>query len=98
MNRVNIQPQALTDVEEAAAWYETQQNGLGTEFVLELDAAVERATANPTIYEIQYLEARRVLLRRFPYSVYFIYERDVVEVFAVLHQHSAPSAWQGRTP
>jgi len=96
LNKINVQPQARAEVEEAAVWYERQRPGLGIEFILELDAAIERAAASPDIYSRQYREARRVLLRRFPYAVYFVYEDKVVEVFAVLHQRREPSRWRSR--
>ena len=54
LNRVNIQPDAIADSEEAAGWYENQQPGLGVEFILELDAAYEKAADNPAMYEAQY--------------------------------------------
>ena len=79
-------------------WYEAQRPGLGVEFVLELDAAMERAARSPEVYAMQYREARRVLLHRFPYSVYFVFENRVIEVLAVLHQHQEPSLWQSRVP
>ena len=98
MNRVKIQGQASAEADEAAAWYEAQCPGLGVEFVLELDAAMERAASSPEVYAMRYREARRVLLRRFPYSVYFVFENRVIEVLAVLHQHQEPSLWQSRVP
>jgi plasmid stabilization system protein ParE len=94
--RVNVQPRAQAEAEQAAEWYEAQQPGLGIEFVLELDAAIERAGETPLAYAQLYQEARRVLAHRFPFAVYFVYERDVVDVFAVLHQHRAESLWQSR--
>lgn len=98
MNRVFIQPQAQAEDEQQAEWYETQQVGLGIEFVLEIDAAIERAAESPEMYAVQYRDARRVLVRRFPYAVYFIFESDIVEVFAILHQHRESSLWQSRVP
>jgi len=96
LSRVNIQPQAHADAERAGAWYETQRLGLGIEFVLELDAAIERAADSPKMYARLYREARRVLLRRFPYAVYFVDEGEVLEVFAILHQQQEPAVWQAR--
>jgi plasmid stabilization system protein ParE len=96
LNRIRIQPQAAADAEEAAGWYEAQRLGLGVEFALELDAAIERAAESPDLYAPQYRDARRVLLRRFPYAVYFLFEDAGVEVFAVLHQHRTPSLWRSR--
>jgi plasmid stabilization system protein ParE len=96
LKSVNIQPRAEAEADEAAAWYEAEQPGLGIEFLLELDAAIERAAETPLAYAPVFLEARRVLTRRFPFAVYFVYDRDVVEVFAILHQQRASSLWQSR--
>jgi toxin ParE1/3/4 len=93
---VNIQPRAEAEAAEAAAWYEAEQPGLGIEFLLELDAAIESAAETPLAYAQVFMEARRVLTRRFPFAVYFVYEHDVVEIFAILHQQRATSLWQSR--
>ncbi len=96
MSRVKIQPAAQTDAEKAAEWYEIQQSGLGIEFILEVDAAIARVADTPEIYAMQFLEARRVLLRRFPYAIYFTYQFDTIEIFAILHQKQETSKWQSR--
>jgi len=96
LNQVRIQSAAAADVAEAASWYEDRRAGLGIEFILELDAAIDRASDTPEIYEVIYLNARRVFVRRFPYSVYFVFDGGIVEVFAVLHQHQTPRTWRSR--
>ena len=96
MKLVSIQPRAEAEADEAASWYEAEQPGLGIEFLLELDAAIERAAETPLAYAQVFMEARRVLTRRFPFAVYFVYEHDVVEIFAILHQQRATSLWQSR--
>jgi hypothetical protein len=37
LKRVHVQPQAIAETQEAAAWYERQRPGLGIEVLLELD-------------------------------------------------------------
>jgi plasmid stabilization system protein ParE len=96
LTRVNIQPQALAEAEEAALWYERQRPGLGIQFILELNVAIERAVQFPRAYERLYREARRVLLRRLPYAVYFVDENDGVETITVLHQRRASWIWESR--
>lgn len=96
MKRVHIQPVAAIDIEETAIWYETQEPGLGIEFILELDAAIDLAVEGPENYEDLGLGIRRVLLQRFPYAVYFLLEKKAVEIIAVLHQHRSPFIWQSR--
>ena len=96
MTRILIQAAAQVDIDLAASWYESNQGGLGIEFLLELDAAMERIVDFPRSYEIQYLSARRALMRRFPYAIYYVLMGSTLEVFAVLHQHENPDNWQDR--
>jgi hypothetical protein len=78
LNRVNIQPDASADTAQAAGWYEAQRPGLGIEFVLEVDAAIERACFDPESYAILFRNVRRALLRRFPYAVYFVLQNGSI--------------------
>jgi len=94
--RLRLQPQARLDAEQAAAWYEGERPGLGIEFTLELDIAVEKAAESPLAYAPVAGPVRRVLMRRFPYAVYFLLDGDEVEVIAILHQARAAEAWQTR--
>jgi hypothetical protein len=50
----------------------------------------------PLVYAPLHQEVWRVLVRRFPFAVYFLCDTSVVEVFAVLHQHRDVSLWQSR--
>lgn len=98
MIQLIIQPQAAHEAGEAARWYEEQHPGLGIEFLLELDAALDRVLDHSDIYPPMYGEARRVLVRRFPYAAYFVVEPDTVQVIAVLHQRRNPDIMQSRLP
>jgi len=44
------------------------------------------------MYPIVYEDVRRVLVRRFPYSVFFVLERTRAVVLAVHHQHRDPAS------
>lgn len=96
MTSVHVRAEAALDIAQAAEWYESQRTNLGVEFVLEVDAAIERATEGPQHYRPVHHEVRRVLVRRFPYNVFFIWRDDQIDIFAVLHQHRAAGAWQRR--
>jgi plasmid stabilization system protein ParE len=81
-----IEPQASLDIEEAARWYENQLIGLGVEFVLEVDCTIEKIQNNPKLYLQSYRTARRALLHRFPYAIYFVVNDRAIHILAVLHQ------------
>jgi len=91
-----VRPLAETDVRDAAFWYESKREGLGAEFTLELDALYERIVEAPRQFPEIGEGARRALVRRFPYAVYFVIGEDAPVIIAVLHQHRRPEAWRGR--
>jgi plasmid stabilization system protein ParE len=93
---VIVRPLAEADVREAAFWYESKREGLGAEFILELDALYERIAQNPRQFPAIEEETHRALLRRFPYAVYFVIGADTPVIIAVLHQHRKPDAWRER--
>jgi len=101
MRRVRILEDAAEEAIEAAAWYETQQTGLGTDFQQALDAALDLLedeivplTSMPSVAGRR--GAKRLLLRRFPYSVVVIERPDEYVVIAIAHQSRRPGYWRGR--
>ena len=58
-----FRPAAAADVEDARQWYESQQVGLGEEFLAGVKVAIESMTANPAPFPIIHRQTRRVLLR-----------------------------------
>jgi plasmid stabilization system protein ParE len=88
---------ARFELEEAVAWYEEQQAGLGREFALEVFAALERAQANPEFFARVLGRARKIRLRHFSkYSVYFAVKEDALAVLAVFHGARNPTELRQR--
>ncbi len=71
-----IRPEAEADIAEAFDWYETQVPGLGSEFLLVLDALFNSIVRNHQLYPEVYKDVHRSLTRRFPYAVFFIVEKQ----------------------
>ena len=94
--RVYIRPEAETDVEEAAIWYEEQRPGLGDEFLDELRSIFNTMSETPAIYPVVHRNTRRALIRRFPFGVYFRIEDEQVIVFAIFHGSRHPRRWRQR--
>ncbi len=97
MNRRTIfRPKASEEITEAAAWYEVRSAGLSAEFLHALDAAVASAERNPLLHPIVHGRLRRVLLRRFPYSlIYSCSDAEIVFV-ACAHWRQSPRRWRSR--
>ena len=89
-----IRGRAKRDVRRASKWYERQREGLGREFVVEVDAALERVVDNPEQYEVVHREIRHCILRRFPYGVFYRIQANKISVFAVIHLKRDEVLWK----
>ncbi len=91
-----IRPEAEADLAEAKDWYERQRQGLGLEFVLSVEEALDRIRRMPHVHAEIYKGVRRSATRRFPYGVYYRLTGESVTVIAVMHSRRDPRRWQER--
>ncbi len=101
MRALRIHAAAVDEAVEAAAWYEKERPGLGAEFERAIDAALDLLeeeivplTSVPGAAGTR--GVKRLMLRRFPYSV-IVHERDA-EIFVIAFAHHArrPGYWRDR--
>jgi plasmid stabilization system protein ParE len=92
-NSIIIRPEAESDISDAYSWYDDRILGLGSEFIDCIDDAINSILLNPESYAIVFKNIRRILVRRFPYAVYYIYEESVIVVLAVFHFKRNPKSW-----
>jgi plasmid stabilization system protein ParE len=95
--RLVVRDAAEADITEAARWYEQRSPGLGTEFLRAVDVTLTEIVRMPKRYPVVRGEARRALLRRFPYAVFFVASPDLVSVLACMHARRDPRRWQERS-
>ena len=91
-----IRAEADADIEAAFQWYEEQNRGLGTEFLRAVEASLSSIERTPELYPLFYRRARRILLRRFPYAVYYVVTPSVLDVVACMHTRRNPRRWRWR--
>jgi toxin ParE1/3/4 len=94
--RVVIRRGAKHDLSAARDWYNAQQVELGTQFLDAFGLAIARMAAGPLRYPTVVADVHRLVMGRFPYSIYFRVRGDEVRVIAVLHQHRDPEVLQRR--
>ena len=95
--RVVFHAAARREFDKAAIWYNEQRQGLGEEFLQEIDDLVSRAAAHPERYPIVAGNVRKAVARRFPYSVFFRARADTLVVLAVFHGRRDPEIWRRRS-
>jgi plasmid stabilization system protein ParE len=94
---VAFAPAAALELVEAYDWYEAELPGLGVRFQAEIDSTLVRMTANPLQFPAVLRGARRALLRRFPYMLFFTIEDNTLLVIACFHVSRDPRMWRKRT-
>jgi plasmid stabilization system protein ParE len=97
MHTLSFRPEIYDDVQNGYLWYESKRTGLGEDFLLMLEESYARISGTPELYQTVYKNVQRKLIRRFPYSIFFIQQNDTIAVLAVLHTRQAPHVWQKRT-
>ena len=85
------------DIDSAARWHESKQAGLGEEFFNEVGTAFLRIAGDRKSPVELHRSIRRVLLRRFPFGVYYDLSGETAVIIAVMHSSRCPNAWQTRT-
>jgi plasmid stabilization system protein ParE len=89
--------EVLPELDEVYRWYESQQLGLGNDFLEEIEQALDRICQMPESYATVYRDVRRAVVRRFPYTIYYRIVSSRVIITAVFHGHRNPKVWQKRT-
>ena len=93
---VSFHPEAIEEYIASYAWYHEKGTHLADVFEHEIERAIRLIIEAPKRWPIYQKIYRRVLVRRFPYSlIYQIRETDVV-VMAVAHGHRLPGYWKRR--
>ena len=87
---LKVRSEANKDIYKIALFYEEKSPGLGKDFILCLDATIERIKRNPFIYSKYYKEYHRALLRRFPVGIFLIVLNDLISVVSVMDLRQDP--------
>ena len=93
---VSFHRAAKTELIEASSWYENKQHGLVAEFILEIERCITFASNHATGCVLVKPDIRRVVAKRFPYSIYFRAEKTRIVVLAVFHSRRDPIIWMTR--
>ena len=88
--------EAENELDQAFQWYQKRRDGLGLSFLRCVEESLERIRRSPESYPVVYRHVRQVLVRRFPFAIYFVTDVEAVAIIAVFHSSRDPSSWQLR--
>ena len=88
--RISYKPLARAEAADAYDWYAQPNIKMGSDFREDVRRTAAFLKINPTIYARVEGNVRRAVLKRFPYSLFYIIEDDHVVVLSVFHQNREP--------
>jgi plasmid stabilization system protein ParE len=90
---IRLRPQVEDEVTEAMAWYQGRRSGLELDFYRTFLEVLDVIAESPDLYRTVYGDVRRVVFRRFPYVLFYIFTDDEVVVLACMHERRSPDRW-----
>ena len=96
--KIQIDKDALQDIQNATDWYNEASKGLGTRFQKQVKAQINTLSKSPLAYSIRYSTVRCMLIKKFPFLVHFTADEKtlLVKVFGVFHTSRNPEIWKTR--
>lgn len=89
-------PEADEEFRKAARYYEHECPGLGLTFITAVHKAISWIMENPMAATPVGSGIRSKIVGRFPYSVLYAVEGNVLVIIAVAHQRRRPGYWRSR--
>jgi plasmid stabilization system protein ParE len=81
---------------ETAMFYEAACGQFGNDFLDDVQRAINRLCDFPYAGELVDSDLRRALLHRFPFSIIYALEENVIVIVAVAHHGRRPGYWLSR--
>jgi toxin ParE1/3/4 len=94
---VRFHDEAEAEFNAAVAHYEEIRSGLGLDLQKQVEHAVSLIQQNPHSFpRHNSKDLRKCVLKRFPYTIFYIEFKKYIWVVAVAHQKRRPGYWKKR--
>jgi plasmid stabilization system protein ParE len=94
MTKYRFTSAALSELKKATAHYQQKENGLGTVFLDEIDATLDRILRFSHAWHPLSKRTRRCRTHRFPFGVLYQIRPDEILITAVMDLRRDPKRWK----
>ena len=88
--RIKLSSPAERQLQSGYRFYENQSEGLGNYFLDSLMADIESLQIHAGVHAVYFGKYHRMLVKRFPYSIYYRVESNSVLIYAILDNRRNP--------
>ncbi len=96
MPKLLFHPDVAHEIKSSFYWYQQQAEGLGIDFLNELEVSYQAIKEMPNTWPNFQNGFKRFLLSKFPYSVIYQINEQIIYIVAVMNNSRKPGYWQER--
>jgi toxin ParE1/3/4 len=89
-------PEAREDFRDAIRWYRTQSTIASVEFRKTVSGAIRDVARSPQLWPKYLHGTRRFVIHRFPFSVVYLDDPEILTIIALAHSKRKPGYWKHR--
>lgn len=95
---LNIEPEAVVDIQETVDYYKTINQQLAVRFYQAINKHFSTLKKNHSAFAIRYDNIRCLPLKKFPYMIHYsvFLDEEKVSIKAVFCTHQNPENWHKR--
>lgn len=98
MKPIVIHADAQKEIDETFAYYEGKRDGLGYDFVEEIERCTNQIQRSPKLaIKVTDTDYRRSITKRFPYLIFYRETDDDIRIIAIAHSKRKPGYWVNRS-
>jgi plasmid stabilization system protein ParE len=95
-NQFRFHPEAREDFRDAIRWYRSRSPTVATEFRGMVSDVIREIVQTPQRWPKYLYGTRRFVLHRFPFSIIYLDDSDILSIVAVAHNKRKPGFWKQR--
>lgn len=79
---------------DAIKSYNMKRDGLGYEFVIEVDHSIKNIINYPLAWQKLSKRIRRILVRKFQYGIIYNHNDDAILILSIMNFRREPNSWK----
>jgi hypothetical protein len=96
VNRIRFHELAGKELLDTRDYYDDLVYRLGEKFVIEVERCLNIIRTNPLAYPVIKQNVRKAVVIKFPFSILYRVNDDVIYILAIMHQKRNPKYWVER--
>jgi mRNA-degrading endonuclease RelE of RelBE toxin-antitoxin system len=96
MNAVIFHPEAREEYFSSIDFYNEHTPDLGTAFIEEIERSISIISGHPKRWKIIKKGVRKYNVHRFPFSILYVIDSNVIYIVAIAHSKRNPDYWDDR--